>query len=272
MVGVFGITNNVFFRVIICMNSKDLQTIQSSKTARLRSNIKNNSYILKKGQDEMKKILTAAIAVIVAALALTGCSDNSNSNNSSDNQSSNTSSSNTSDNSTSSVESNSSEDSTSSDESSSSEESSTDSGEESEPIIAETLEFPDTKAGRMVKAALEFNPDEWSMAMTLADDEMLSVSLPDLNADMFEEYCFAFDMIGINGHTVFVGKAKAGQEEAVKSTIENSLETYKQNVSFYPAGQEAAEGAVNGTTDDGYNYFVIHADGENIASAMLAAN
>lgn len=201
----------------------------------------------------MKKLLTAALAMIVTALTLTGC-DNSGT---TSNNSSNTTSSTT----VSSTE-------TSSDEGTSSDETSSDPDEESIPSLTERLEFPDTKSGKMAKAAIAFNPDEWSMGMTMADDETLTTLLPDLTPDMFEEYCFVFDMMPINGHTIFAGKPKAGQEDAVKTALESSLKSYKQQVSFYPAGQNSAENAQIGTTDDGYCYFVVHANGAEIADAM----
>ena len=204
----------------------------------------------------MKKILTAALAVIVAALSLTGCDNNSTSNN---NNSSNT---------TSSTTVSTPEDTVSNPEdTSSSDETSSDPDEESIPSLTERLEFPDNKAGNMVKAAFE-STDEWSMAMSIADEETFSALLSDLSPDMFEEYCFAYDMIGINGHSVFAGKPKAGQEDAVNSAFEESLAAFKDRVSFYPAGQASAEGAQTGTTNDGYCYFVIHANGAAIADAM----
>lgn len=201
----------------------------------------------------MKKILSAALAVIVTALALTGC-DNSNSES---NNSSNTTGSTTV----------SSTDTASNGEGTSSDETSSDPDDESIPSLTERLEFPNNKAGNMVKAALG-STDEWSMAMMIADEETLSVLLPKLTTDMFEEYCFAYDMIGINGHAVFAGKPKAGQEDAVNSAFEESLASFKEQVSFYPAGQASADGAQTGTTNDGYCYFVIHANGADIADAM----
>ncbi len=240
----------------------------------------------------MKKTLTAALAAILIVTSLTGCnsdnepddpSDSSISNTSSDNTSSdsgssdNTSSDNTSSDSGSSD--NTSSDNTSSDSGSSDNiisgsngtgDSSSDPGEESYPTLTEGLEFPDTKSGRMVKAALEYNPEDWSMGLKLDDGEMLTLKFPELTVDMFEDYCFVYDMIGIQGHTVFAGKAKAGQEDAVKTAIEKNLDAYKDSVNWYPAAGQSVAGAVNGISDDGYYYFVIHADGSDVASAMLA--
>ena len=193
----------------------------------------------------MKKILVSVIAVIAAAMALTGC-DNSESGSNSNTSSATVSNT----------------------ETSSTDETSSDPDEESIPSLAERIEFPDTKSGKMAKAAIEFAPDDWSMGMTLADEETFTTLLPDLTPDMFEEYCFIFDMMPINGHTIFAGKPKAGQEDAVKTALESSLEARKEAVSFYPMGQEAAANAKIGTTNDGYVYFVIHQNGGDIADAM----
>ncbi len=225
----------------------------------------------------MKKTLTAALAAILLVTSLTGCNSDNEPNDSSDSSISNTSSDNTSSDSGSSD--NSSSDNTTSDSGSSDNiisgnngtgDSSSDPEEESYPTPAETLEFPDTKSGRMVKAALEYNPEDWSMGLKLDDGEMLTLKFPELTVDMFEDYCFVYDMIGIQGHTIFAGKAKAGQEDAVKTAIEKNLDAYKDSVNWYPAAGQSVAGAVNGTSDDGYYYFVIHADGSDVASAMLA--
>ncbi len=225
----------------------------------------------------MKKTLTAALAAILLVTSLTGCNSDNEPNDSSDSSISNTSGDNASSDSGSSD--NASSDNTTSDSSSSDNiisgnngtgDSSSDPGEESYPIPAETLEFPDTKSGRMVKAALEYNPEDWSMGLKLDDGEMLTLKFPELTVDMFEDYCFVYDMIGIQGHTVFAGKAKAGQEDTVKTAIEKNLDAYKDSVNWYPAAGQSVAGAVNGTSDDGYYYFVIHADGSDVASAMLA--
>lgn len=201
----------------------------------------------------MKKILTAVLAVIVAALALTGC-DNS------EKESNNNTSSTT----VSSTETSSTDEGTSSDETSSDDTES----EPEIPALIDRLEFPDTKSGKMAKAAIEYDQEAWSSGMTIADEESFPYLLPDLDPAMFEEYCFVYDMMPINGHTIFAGKPAAGQEDAAKTALESTLEARKEQVSFYPAGQEAAANAQIGTTNDGYLYFVIHQDGSAIADAM----
>lgn len=124
-------------------------------------------------------------------------------------------------------------------------------------------------AAEMAEAALVYNPDCWSMGMTLVDDETLAVILPGISSDMFDDYCFYCDMMGINGHTVFVGKPKSGRENTVQYALERSFDAYKGQAGFYPAGEGSVAGAVSGITDSGYYYCIIHADGANIASAML---
>lgn len=121
----------------------------------------------------------------------------------------------------------------------------------------------------MVQAAID-STDEWTMGLTVASKDEFELLMPGVTEDMFEEYCFVFDMIGINGHTIFAGKPKAGQEDAVDAGIESALGDLKEKVSFYPAGQEAVENSVSGETNDGYFYFVIHHQGETVANAMTS--
>lgn len=198
----------------------------------------------------MKKILTTALAIIVAALALTGCNNNSTSGNSS---STNQSSNNSTDNS-------------SSNNSGSSSDESTSSGGDSPSVST------NGKAKFMVETALAFKPDEWSGMMNeVTDPETLSVLFPDIDISLCEDYCFMVDMTGINKHEVLVAKAKPGNEGAVKVAFDAYLESLKSpDAMLYPAGQEAVAGAVSGITADSYNYVIIHPNGENIAAAMTS--
>lgn len=108
------------------------------------------------------------------------------------------------------------------------------------------------------------------MGMSEGGKEELELLLPGLTEDMFEEYSFIYDPIGINGHYVFAGKPKAGQADAAKAAYESALASLKEQAKFYPAGQESVENAANGETNDGYIYFVIHHMGKDVASAMEA--
>lgn len=215
----------------------------------------------------MKKRSIAIAAALIAALTLTACSDNSSESGSSSSSSSaqSSSASSSSGASSSSTESSSNESSSSSESGSSSAESSSSAdASESTPSAA------GGRAKKMTDAALAYT-EEWSMGMSEGGKEELELLLPGLTEDMFEEYSFMYDPIGINGHFVFAGKPKAGQEAAVKTAFESALASLKQQASFYPAGQESVENAASGETDDGYIYFVIHHMGKDITTAMEAA-
>lgn len=128
-------------------------------------------------------------------------------------------------------------------------------------------------AVEMAHRAVGADPNNWSFALQPVEDaEAFELLLPDLTVDMFEDFCFYSDAIGIAGHEIFIGKPKAGQEDAVNSAFEKTLNHLKEQVSFYPAGQESVAGAVNGTTSHGYVYFIIHPDGAAAAAAMIDPN
>lgn len=220
----------------------------------------------------MKKKIIVIAAVLAAALTLTACSGDSSNSGSSVQSSSSSSSSSVTE--SSSVESSSSESSSSAEsssaESSSAESSSAESSSSEDTSSAPESETSESRAKKMTDAALAYT-EEWTMGMSEGGKEELELLLPGLTEDMFEEYSFIYDPIGINGQFVFAGKPKAGQEAATKSAFESALSALKEQASFYPAGQESVENAANGETDDGYFYFVIHHMGKDIAAAMADA-
>ena len=180
----------------------------------------------------MKKTLAAALAAIVMAASFTGCNDNKE---------------------------------PVSDTNSNSNSNSSAAGDNNSANAGLTL-----TAVEMAQRAIGADPNNWSMMMMSVEDaDTFSLLLPDLTVDMFEDFCFYNDAIGINGHAVFVGKPKAGQEDAVKAAFEKSLNALKETASFYPAGQASVAGAVSGTTSHGYEYFIIHPDGAAAAAAMI---
>lgn len=187
----------------------------------------------------MKKILTAALAVIVTALALTGC-DNGNTPGYSNSSAITSSGSAPSDTVTSSE------------------------GGNSDTVTA-------GKAKELVDRATAFEPDEWSAMMDyVTDPEYLAALLPGIDTSICEDYCFKIDQAGISKHSVLVAKAKAGSEDALKTMFENYLNSLKGPDAFlYPAGEESVNGSVIDVTSDGYNYIILHANGAAIADAMI---
>ena len=135
------------------------------------------------------------------------------------------------------------------------------------------LEYPDNKAGQMAKAALAVNV--WP-GMTLAEDQdMVDALFYDRGfvIENYDEYCISTNFISGQLCNVFVIKPKEGSESEVETVFDNYMEALKtdRNLTFYPAQVESAAGAVQGKTDDGYYYLIVHADGADIESEMLAA-
>lgn len=134
------------------------------------------------------------------------------------------------------------------------------------------LPFPDNKAGNLAKAAL--TTDAWPSMDLVTDPEVIPVMIsPDLNVDAMEEYCFATNFISAQLNKVVVVKPKADNETEVSEALDAYFEavTTDPNIVFYPAQEESAKGAVKGKTDDGYYYIIVHENGADIESAMLAA-
>ncbi len=223
----------------------------------------------------MKKRISAAMLAAIITLTLAGCKNNNASdNNSSDSNAASDTSSVVSDSTDSTSDSN---DSTS-DSNDSTDVSDQNSGETGDStsdagnggVDNSGLEYPDTKAGRMVKAALA--TDAWG-AMDLAmDQEYVNALFSEkFVLDNMEEYCFTSSLMSTQLLKVAVFKPKAGTEEDFKTAIDEYLAYAKEGAAFYPAQEESAAGAVSGTTDDGYMYLVVHQNGADIANALVAA-
>lgn len=131
------------------------------------------------------------------------------------------------------------------------------------------LAFPDNGAGAMVKAAL--GAGAWSF-MELADAETAAVLVPGLSLGDCEEYCLTFCGMSAQLQYAFAVKCKPGSEAAVNDALESFFNNIKNDpdLAFYPAQQEAANGAVMGEIGD-YVYVVVNADGRSCADAMEAA-
>lgn len=211
----------------------------------------------------MKKFTGAALAAIILAMALSGCGDSTNvSGNSSNNSSTvNESTSTTSTSTESTTESTNSTDESTPTESSDSEDDPNAGADNS------GLEYPDNKAGRLVKAMLSESP--WAY-MDLMDAETAKTIIPDFLADDCDEYCLAFCGMNTQLQYAFAVKPKAGSEEKIENALATFYGNIKNNpdIAFYPAQEASANGAVMGTTDDGYILVIVHENGQAIADAV----
>lgn len=213
----------------------------------------------------MKRIMSAVLAAIVIAMAISGCGDNKEVSTTS---TGNSTTVNDSTNNESTTESNESTGDESTTESTPDENSDPDGDNEVDPAVANAaLEYPDNRAGRIVRTML--SSDEWGFMM-LMDEETTPALIPDLSLDDCEEYCLAYCPNGTQLMYALAVKPKEGSEEKV----ENALATFYGNVknnpdlAFYPQQQAAAEGAVMDTTDDGYICVIVHENGQTIGDAI----
>lgn len=133
------------------------------------------------------------------------------------------------------------------------------------------LEFPDNKAGNLAKAAL--NVGEWPKMDIVLPEYMSALISPDFNPDSCEECCFASNVMSVQLNKIIVIKPNEGKESEISDAIDAYFEAVQTdpNLAFYPMQQASAEGAVKGQTNDGYYYMIVHENGADIESAMLAA-
>ena len=137
------------------------------------------------------------------------------------------------------------------------------------------LEFPDNKAGKLAKAAIA--TDEWPSMLIEADQERIDAVLfgSGINLDDYDEFCIVLPMMSAQINKVIIVKPKEGSEDNVSTALDAYFEKYEQlspEVVNYPSMEEVAAGAVKGQTDDGYYYIIVHKNGADVESAMLAAN
>lgn len=235
----------------------------------------------------MKKFVSMLLVSTMLLTALTACDSNksndSDSNPSSSSTTTNDSASNSTDSGSSAGDSSSDNESSSSEDSASTPgDSSTDSDTSSDPTSDETSEpegvdnsglpFPDNKAGNLTKTALA--TDNWPGMDIVSDQEFLGAMFSaDFNLESLEEYCFCTNVISAQLYKVIIVKPKADNEAEVSGVIDTYFDAVKNdpNIAFYPGQQASADGAVKGKTDDGYYYIIVHENGADIESAMLAA-
>lgn len=104
-------------------------------------------------------------------------------------------------------------------------------------------------------------------------DDSTSESDSLFNLASCEEFCFGTNIISAQLNKIIVIKPKDGKENEISTAIDTYYNSVKNdpNIAFYPAQQASADGAVKGKSDDGYYYVIVHENGSDIETAMLAA-
>lgn len=227
----------------------------------------------------MKKIVSVLLISAMLATALTACDTNTTSSENSTDSSTSSTTESTGD--SSSVSDSSTEDSTSSTESNPDDSivvpddpnnPADGDGDNMEGVDNSGLPFPDNKAGNMTKAA--FATGAWPAMDIIEDQEILDMMLNyGFKLENYDEFCFTTNVISAQLYNVIVIKPKEGSESEVETAIAAYADALKNdpNVTFYPGQEASAQGAVNGKTDDGYYYMIVHENGADIESAMLEA-
>lgn len=182
----------------------------------------------------MKKFLATAVALAAITAAFTGCSNNNNS-------SSSTSSANST--------------------SSAADSSTTSSTSQAEAPAAERTVSDLAEA---VNGCVE-----WPDMEEISDGEIIK-TLFNLDVDLLDEYYISNAMMSVHLNEIIIAKPKAGNEDAVKSQLDEHFAYIKDGAAFYPDQEIAAAGAVEGVTSDGYYYIIVHQIGSQIADVMEA--
>ncbi len=123
-----------------------------------------------------------------------------------------------------------------------------------------------TKAGRMAKAAID--AAEWPDMMPVTEAEFAQTFFG-LDISQCDEFFLANQLMSVNLAEIIIVKPSEGSEDAVKEVLDTHFTYIKNDAAFYPDQEAPAEGAVMGTTDDGYIYIIVHENGSDIASTVL---
>ena len=110
---------------------------------------------------------------------------------------------------------------------------------------------------------------EWGDLAQIEDEEMIS-SMLNIDTSLFEDYYVATAMMSVHLSEIIVVKPTPGNEDAVQAGLDEHFAYIKDGAAFYPAQEKSAAGAVQGKTEDGYYYIIVHEIGSEIADVMNA--
>lgn len=177
-------------------------------------------------ETKMKKFLATVIALSAVTAAFTGCSGNTSSNSSS---------------------------STSSESSSAAGTSQADSNSDSQTT--------ERTANDLAQAV--FQAVDWVSSEQITDAE-IAKNMINLDLDLVDDYAIYVPMMSVHLDEVVIVKPKAGKEDEVKAELDEHFAYIKDGAAFYPDQEIAAAGAVEGKTDDGFYYIIVHQIGSQI--------
>ncbi len=195
----------------------------------------------------MKKFMTIAAVLAALTLTVTGCSNKDDSSNASTNEAAGSST----------VE--------ATVEAGNTDASTAEAGSTESDV---TDAAPESALSAADMAANAFAAAEWPALMEIADAETANM-LFGLDLSMVEEYVMYAPMMSAHLHELIILKPTAGNEEAVQAALDSHFAYIKDGAAFYPDQEITAAASVQGKTDNGYLYVIVHEDGAKIADSLL---
>lgn len=110
---------------------------------------------------------------------------------------------------------------------------------------------------------------EWPAMEEVTDTEIIQ-SFFGIDASTLEDYYFSNALMSVHLNQIIIAKPKAGNEDELKTILDNHFAYIKDGAAFYPDQEISAAGAVQGVTSDGYYYIIVHQIGSEIADVMEA--
>lgn len=187
----------------------------------------------------MKKLLATVIALSAITAAFTGCTGNSNSSSGSSGESG----------------------------SSDTGSSVTESGSTSDAGTSDSSAAEARTAADLGMAASTCI--DWGDLEQIEDAEIVK-SMLGIDLSLCEESYVATAMMNVHLSEVIVLKPSEGNEDTVKSQLDEHFAYIKDGAAFYPEQEISAAGAVQGETEDGFYYIIVHQIGSEIADVMTA--
>ena len=117
-------------------------------------------------------------------------------------------------------------------------------------------------------AANALSAVEWPAMMEIPDAETASMLLG-IDTTLCEDFYLSTQLMSAQLNEIIIVKPTAGNEAAVKEQMDAHFAYIKDGAAFYPAQEVSAAGAVQGTTDDGYMYILVHENGADVENALL---
>lgn len=102
------------------------------------------------------------------------------------------------------------------------------------------------------------------------DDAEIIKSMMNIDTSLCDEYYVAVSMMSVHLNEVVIVKPSEGNEETIKTQLDEHFAYIKDGAAFYPEQEIQAAGAVQGKTDDGFYYIIVHQIGSEIADIMNA--